>query len=160
MSRVDPQQGLLPSIVDRLIDADSAGTAWRRGYGVEQMEAAVRRDLEDLLNTRQALSHIPEGCPEVANSVVCYGLPDLTSYNAITPMQREELGRTIEAIIARFEPRLRDVRASLVDTATDKERRVRFRVAARLCLEPAPEVAFDTILELTTGHCSVKTPES
>jgi type VI secretion system protein ImpF len=94
------------------------------------------------------------------NSIVCYGLPDLTSFNAITSQQREAIGRTIESIIGVYEPRLREVRASLVDSGDQKERRIRFRVKARLCLEPAPEVAFDTIVELTTGHCSVKPPES
>jgi type VI secretion system protein ImpF len=159
MSRVNPEQGLLPSVLDRLIDPESAGTAWRHGYGVEQMEAAVRRDLEELLNTRQTFTRPPDEFPETAASIAAYGLPDLTSFNAITPQQREAIGRTIEAIIARFEPRLRDVRAALADAGDDKTRRVRFRVEARLCLEPAPEVAFDTILELTTGHCSVKPPE-
>ena len=36
------------------------------------------------------------------------------------------------------------------------ERTVRFHIDARLCLDPAPEVAFDTILELTTGHYAVR----
>jgi hypothetical protein len=33
---------------------------------------------------------------------------------------------------------------------------VKFRIEGRLCLDPAPEVAFDTTLELTTGHYSVR----
>ena len=35
------------------------------------------------------------------------------------------------------------------------DRSVRFRIEARLSVDPAPEVAFDTVLELTTGHYSV-----
>jgi type VI secretion system protein ImpF len=145
-------------VLDRLIDPESSGTAWRRGYGVEQMEAAVRRDLEDLLNTHQPISHIPEAFAEVQNSIIAYGLPDLTSFNAATPQQCEAIGRTIEAIIARYEPRLRDVRAALIPSDSEKNREVRFRVEAKLSLDPAPDVAFDTILELSTGHCSVKAP--
>jgi type VI secretion system protein ImpF len=138
------------------MDPDSAGTSWRRGYGLEDMEAVVRRDLEDLLNTRQTHAGLPQEYGEVYRSIVGYGLPDLTSLNPVTPHQRAELGRIIEAAIAHFEPRLRDVRAVVVDTADDKDRSVRYHVEARLCLEPAPEVAFDTILELSTGHYSVK----
>jgi type VI secretion system protein ImpF len=154
---VDPQQGLLPSILDRLIDPDAGGTAWRRGYGVEQMVEAVQRDLEDLLNTRQSYAGLPEGFAEVGRSVFGYGLPDLTSLNAITREQRQEIGRVLEAVIARFEPRLRDPTATLQEPEGAKvERTVSFRIKARLCVEPAPEVAFDTILELTTGQYSIK----
>lgn len=156
MARVDPNQGLMPSILDRLLDPESGGTAWRRGYGVEQMIDVVSRDLEDLLNTRQSHAGLPADFVETHNSLIGYGLPDLTSLEAITPQQREEIGRVIEGIIARFEPRLRDVKATLVAGADSKERTVRFRVEARLRLDPAPDVAFDAVLELATGQYSVK----
>jgi type VI secretion system protein ImpF len=156
MSRVDNQQGLMPSLLDRLIDPDSGGTSWRRGYGVEQMMEAVRRDLEDLLNTRQSLAGIPPGFIETEKSVIGYGLPDLTSLNAVTTQQREDIGRVIELIVSRFEPRLKDVRAVLTDAGSGKERTVRFHIEAKMCVDPAPEVAFDTILELTTGHYTIK----
>ena len=54
----DLPQGLMPSILDRLIDPDSAGTDARRGYGLTQMLEVIRRDLEDLLNTRQSIADI------------------------------------------------------------------------------------------------------
>ncbi len=157
MSRLDSQTGLMPSILDRLIDPDSGGTAWRRGYGVEQMVDAVRRDLEDLLNTRQSTAGEDlSGYPETVRSVVGFGLPDLTSLNAITLQQREDIGRVIEAVVAMFEPRLKDIKATMIDAdKSQKERSVKFRIDAKLRVDPAPEVAFDTILELTTGHTAV-----
>ena len=160
MPREEVEQGLMPSLIDRLIDPDSGGTAWRRGYGLEQMSDAVRRDLEDLLNTRQTQTEAVNAFPEVANSIVAFGLPDLVSLNSVTPQQRAEIGRLIETIVFRFEPRLKDVRASMIDEGDSKERKIRFRIDARLCVDPAPEVAFDTMLELTTGHYSVKQSES
>jgi type VI secretion system protein ImpF len=156
MSRVDPQQGLMPSILDRLTDPGSGGTAWRRGYGVEQMIDAVRRDLEELLNTRQSTHGLPAGFGEVENSLIGYGLPDLTTLDAYTTEQRAAIGRLIEAAIERYEPRLRGVQATMLEAGEGPERRVRFRIDARLCVDPAPEVAFDTVLELMTGHYSVK----
>jgi type VI secretion system protein ImpF len=156
MSRVDPNQALMPTVLDRLIDPDSGGTAWRRGYGVEQMVQVVQRDLEDLLNTRQSCADLPEAFKEVASSIIAFGLPDLTSINAITPNQREDIGRVIEHIVTTFEPRLKEVRAILTDPGDGKQRTVKFRIEARLCLEPAPEVAFDTVLELSNGHYSVQ----
>lgn len=156
MSRGNPVQGLMPSIIDRLIDPDSGGTAWRRGYGVEQMVDVVRRDMEDLLNTRQSSAGLPEEFHEVIHSLIAYGLPDLTSLNAFTPQQREDIGRIIEAVVGLFEPRLKEIRATMIEGSSNKERTVRFRIDAKLRVDPAPEVAFDTILELTTGQASIK----
>jgi type VI secretion system protein ImpF len=155
MSRLDPQMGLMPSLVDRLIDPESGGTAWRRGYGIEQMMEAVRRDLEDLLNTRQTSMGMPDDFVELRRSIVAYGLPDLISLDATTPQAREDIGRVIEAVVSIFEPRLKEIRATMLDPG-EKTRSVRFHIDARLRVDPAPEVAFDTILELTTGHTQVK----
>ena len=156
MAREAFEQGLLPSIIDRLIDPESGGTAWRHGYGVDDMVDSVRRDLEELLNTRQSHTGLADGFSAVRGSVLAYGLPDLTSVNSITPQQRAEIGRIIEAAVARFEPRLRDVRAVMLDPGDGKDRSVKFRIDARLNVDPAPDVAFETILELTSGHYSVQ----
>jgi type VI secretion system protein ImpF len=156
MPPIDPQQALMPSVLDRLIDPDSAGTVARRGYGINQMTEAVRRDLTDLLNTRLSCQGVSPEFDELLRSIFGFGLPDLTSLNAITPKDREGIGHIIEATVALFEPRLKDVRASVVDPGDSLERTVRFRIDARLCLDPAPAVAFDTILELTTGRYDVK----
>lgn len=157
MARIDPQMGLMPSLLDRLIDPESGGTAWRRGYGIEQMMDSVRRDLEELMNTRQSSVGMSEDFVETKRSVIAYGLPDLTSLDASTPQQREDIGRVIETVVAQFEPRLKDIRASMIDSGEkSKDRRVRFHIDAKLRVDPAPEVAFDTILELTSGHTDVK----
>ena len=159
MSSSDVPQSLMPSLVDRLTDPESAGTAWRRGYGIDQVVAAVQRDLEDLLNTRQSHMGLPEDFVEVNHSIMAFGLPDLTSLNAVNQTQREEIGRVIEKVITTFEPRLKDVRAFLLDNSNDQfQRSIQFRIEARLNVDPAPEVAFDTVLELTTGHYSIKSP--
>jgi type VI secretion system protein ImpF len=161
MPQGEPQQSLMPSLLDRLTDPESGGTAWRRGYGVEQMVVTVQRDLEDLLNTRQSTFGLSQDYPEVNQSIIAFGLPDLTSLNAVTSGQREEIGRVIEKIVTTFEPRLKDVRAFLLESTNERfERTLQFRIEARLNVDPAPEVAFDTVLELTTGHYSIKPPSS
>lgn len=149
------QDGLMPSMVDRLIDPDSAGTVWRRGYSVEQMINVVRRDVEDLLNTRQTQQGIPDELVEVHHSLACYGLPDIAGFEAISPQQQEAIGRAIESVVSKFEPRLKEVRATLTKATDGKSHNVSFRIDAKLHLEPAPEIAFETVLELTTGHYSV-----
>jgi type VI secretion system protein ImpF len=160
MARSDGQaqpQGLMPSLLDRLIDPDTAGTQWRFGYGVEQITDAVRRDLEELLNAHPPYSRLDPAWAELRKSVLQFGLPDLMSVEVSSQSQQDELARLVEDVILRFEPRLRNVRAVLIETGGLSERSVRFHVEARLNVDPAPEVAFETVLELSTGHASIKT---
>lgn len=154
MPQPDVEQQLMPSILDRLIDAEAGGAV--RGYGLDQMMDSVQRDLEDLLNTRDSDAGISEEYQELNHSILRYGLPDLTVFSALTPQQRDEIAQTLEAVVVRFEPRLRDVRARLIEDNEGPAQTIRFRIEARLNVDPAPEVAFDTILELTTGRYSVK----
>jgi type VI secretion system protein ImpF len=156
MPRTDLPPGFVPSLLDRLIDPEAGGTSWQRGYSVEEMTETIRRDLEDLLNTRRTDIDIPDDCTEVRRSLVAYGLPDLASVRADSAEQRTAIGRMLEGIIATFEPRLRNVRATLVDAGTNKDRSVKFRVEGRFRIDPAPEVVFDTVLELTGGRSTVQ----
>ncbi len=169
MPTLDPFQSLQPSVLDRLIDAASAGTPDRPGYNLRQMEDVVRRDLEDLLNTRRPPESIPGptgqrepffgGLEEVPTSIVNFGLRDLVYFDTLTPEMRSEFARHIEQVISTFEPRLRDVRVTVRDPAQVaetmkadfKRTAMYFHIEARLNLDPAPEVAFETVLELTKG---------
>jgi type VI secretion system protein ImpF len=154
MPRFETTTRLTPSLLDRLIDQEvEQGSS--RGYDHRQMIDVVRRDLEDLLNTRLTNTDVPATFVEVNNSVATYGLPDLTSVSADTAAQRAEIGRVIERVIERFEPRLRQVRARLVES-TGGLQTVRFQITAELNVNPAPEVGFETVLELMTGHASIK----
>ncbi|MGL4465286.1 MAG: type VI secretion system baseplate subunit TssE [Planctomycetia bacterium] len=150
--------GLLPSIIDRLIDSDSSGTTAAPGYTVEHVLDTVRRDLEELLNTRRTMDEAEESLPEVRRSLLAYGLPDLTTMPIATDRDRADLGRALKDILERFEPRLRDVRVTVKTIGTENfDRTLRFRIDARFRADPAPEVSFDTNLELSTGRYIVKT---
>lgn len=147
-----PIRGVQPSIMDRLIDPESAGTSIISGYSVSQMYDAVLRDLEDLLNSTHAFSNLDANFPETRNSIVLFGLPDLASIEAISAEQRAAIGGVIKKSVERFEPRLRNVRVSMVKNDVNTVRRsVQFRIDARLAVDPAPDVAFDTILDMGTG---------
>jgi type VI secretion system protein ImpF len=156
MSRISSQEGLKPSIIDRLIDPDSDGTSWRRGYNIEQMIDAVRMDLEDLLNSHQGDQHIPEEFVEVRKSIVAYGLPDLLSYQSSGPSGIRRIGEAIEVAISLSEPRLSEVRATLMDTKSVKSMKLDFEIQAKLRVDPSPEVAFVTVLKLTTGETTIQ----
>jgi len=108
VSRVDSHRGLEPSILDRLIPQDPAGLVRANGASVEQLVEAVRRDLEDLLNTRQTQRDLPSCYEELTRSVFTFGIPDVSLLSAMAQESRGEMARIIGELIERFEPRLRD----------------------------------------------------
>jgi type VI secretion system protein ImpF len=146
---------LLPSLKDRLLDPDSMGTRDRPGYSLSQIIESVRDDLEELLNTRRSHKVLETQHAELAASIVTFGMPDITSIDATSPAKQEEIGRVIEKAIMLHEPRLRNVRATLV-RSRGPTLRLQFHVDAELQVDPAPAVAFDTVVELTTGQASVR----
>jgi type VI secretion system protein ImpF len=65
--------------------------------------------------------------------------------------------RQVEETVRRFEPRLESVVVS-IEPVRSSERMLRFRIDARLKIDPAPEpITFDTVLQLSSGEYSVRT---
>lgn len=89
MSRLDAKTRLVPSVLDRLIDPDTETTAWQRGYGPEQMLAAVKRDLEELLNTHQSNQDLPPEWEQLSDSLLTYGVPDLVSVSVSNASEKD-----------------------------------------------------------------------
>jgi type VI secretion system protein ImpF len=155
MAPGDAPFGLVPSILDRLIAPDADGSAWRRGFGLEQVRDAVRRDLEDLLNTHRSHADLPPGFEELENSVFTYGMPDPSSLSSMADKQGE-IARTIATLVARFEPRLRDIDVRVMEQPDIHHRRIRFQIEAKFRIEPFSDVEFETVLELSSGHTSIE----
>ncbi len=158
-SRVRPDQPLLPSVLDRLIDLDPAVStepAQSRTQMIRELRAAVRRDLELLLNTRQRFADVPAEFAEVAKSILTYGLADFSGSGPSGAKERQELCRKIEGVIRRNEPRLLAVKVDLVTDGDPTDRTLRFRIDALMRADPAPEpVVFDTVMEPTTTTFTV-----
>ncbi len=149
--------GMMPSVFDRIVDPESLGTRARPGFSVDDLVASVRRDVEDLLNTRQNQDRTIEEFPQLAGSVYRFGLPEMVSMRASSPEDRQKIGRVLEKIIGQYEPRLSNIRAVLVgDTKDTKHGTVNFRIEAKLRLDPAPEVVFETLLEFATGQTRIE----
>lgn len=157
---ISKHKELLPSFLDRLIDAGQADTSGAVVYTLEQMIDTVRADLEELLNTRQAQSLLDCPYPLVKESILGYGLPDLNSIPGATARDSEAIGEHISMLIERFEPRLKNVRVEIDSEGNvpkDEMRQLRFQISAALNVDPAPEVGFETIVELSTGQTIVQT---
>lgn len=148
------------SVLDRLIDdepKESMEAPMARSRSLAKLKAAVRRDLEWLLNSRQTADPAPDDCPELLRSVYNYGLPDITSANLMSVDGRLRLMRAMEAALAVFEPRLANVRVILNSTAGDRSPQIRFTVEGMLRVDPSPEhVSFDTLLEVASGEYKVQ----
>jgi type VI secretion system protein ImpF len=160
MSEIRTDQLLLPSVLDRLIDNDPQvhrEPPLTRNQLLRDLKLAVRRDLENLLNTRIRCLPWPPELSELKQSLVTYGIPDLTGTSLGSSKEREEFRRTIQSVILLYEPRLKKLYVSLRDQTEAIDRTIRFHIEAILQAEPAPEpVAFDSTLRLTTGSFEVK----
>jgi type VI secretion system protein ImpF len=156
--RTDNEVRITPSIFDRLLDFEPELTSEApksRAKSLRELKQSVRRDLEWLLNTRRTPIEVDASLEETTRSLVMYGLPDFTGVSAKSPSEQKRLLKEIETALKQFEPRLIDLRVSL-EPPTAVERLLKFRIEARLKVEPAPEpVAFDTILQLGSGEYKV-----
>jgi type VI secretion system protein ImpF len=159
MARNDPGVNITLSVLDRLTDSDPSARTdpvipWAQSF--RETKAAVRRDLEWLLNTRQSPEPAADDLALASKSVFNFGLPDITSLTLQSANDRARLLRTLETTITRFEPRIQDARV-YVDNVVPGSRTLRFRIDGLLRIDPAPErVSFDTVLELSSGQYEVK----
>jgi type VI secretion system protein ImpF len=168
MPRTDSEIRVTPSVLDRLLDYEpevSAEPLPSRAKSLRQMKQSVRRDLEWLLNARRSAPALlgdeqADGdggvARELLNSLVCYGLPDFSAASIFSALDQNRIRRALESAVAKFEPRLRDVKVILLPLR-EHERALRFRIDARLRVEPAPEpVTFDTVLHIHSGEYRIE----
>jgi len=151
VSRFDNEVRIVPSVLDRLLDdrpEETREAPASRQTSLRLLKQSVRRDLEWLLNTRVEPGVAAAEGSELSKSVACYGLPDFTAWNVRGGADQETLRRAVEDAVARFEPRLAAVQVSL-ETVSEVDRTLKFRIEARLRVEPVPEpVTFDSVLQL------------
>jgi type VI secretion system protein ImpF len=151
MPRIDPDQPLQPSVLDRLLDSNpelSRDPPKSRGQHLAELRHAIRRDLEALLNTRQRCRSWPEDLTELDRSLLAYGVSDFTAASLGSDEQRETFRREIEAVIRANEPRFVSVKVVLLENAERLDRTLRFRIEALMHADPAPEpVTFDSFLD-------------
>ena len=151
-------ENIIPSLLDRLIDNDpdlSKETAQDRYLDIRQIKAQVVRDLENLLNTRRHIFDPPDEFREVNESLFTYGVNDFISQNPGNISVRKAIKQDLEKVIARFEPRLKNV--SVVVEGDSMVNSLRFRINAMLVVEPESEpVSFDTFFDVNRGEYTVK----
>ncbi|MEO7495557.1 MAG: type VI secretion system baseplate subunit TssE [Massilia sp.] len=151
-------KGFTPGLFDRLMDVPVSGAtnATVSRMSIEDLKDSVARDLEALLNTRTV---IPEGLlkqyPECSRSIVTYGLNDFAGRSLSSADDRAFICTCLEQAIARHEPRLRKVRASL-EIRDDAINRLNFAITALLVVSSSQEpVNFDAVLQPSSLHYTI-----
>ncbi len=152
-------QPIQVSILDRLLDDEpdrQQDAPQTHSQMLRDLKQAVRRDLENLLNTRWRCVAWPPDLGELETSLVNYGIPDFCGGN-IGADNPDTLLEIIQFTIRHFEPRLKNVRVSRPDKSERVDRTLPFRIDAVLCVDPIEDrVAFDSALEINTGNVRVE----
>jgi len=130
------------------------------------LREAVRRDIEALFNTERfegvplrtpheaALqSDDPPGLadfPEVRRSVVNFGVPAFAGRSS-RDFDREALARELKAVLATFEPRLKES-ATRVTVSTSEKTGITIEIDGLLVMSPVPErLRLRTLVDLENG---------
>lgn len=160
MAQVRDSDQLLPSVFDRLIDLEPTvpqDTPQSRSQVLHELKQSVRRDLQNLLNTRWRCDIWPPDYEELELSLVNYGIPDFSGVNMGGPDNQQRLIAIVERAIEFFEPRF--LRFSLVQSGREEsfDRTLRFKIEGLLRAEPAPEpVSYDTVMDVSSAEFQVR----
>lgn len=160
MVSINKKKKLRPSILDRLIDNDPGNNIEKdpdQHQKLKDLRNSVRRDLENLLNTRFRMIEPPDNFTELKKSLLNYGLPDLATVNISDKIKQKEFIEHLETILIDFEPRFKTVNVNYMENSDSLDRSLRFRIDATLYADPSPEiVVFDSVLEPVTRTVNVE----
>ncbi len=162
MAELTQKERLQPSLLDRLTDEEPDARQESRDKRVlspARLRECVRRDLTWLLNTTNLASLQNLGdYPEVAQSVINFGMPDLAGHTAAS-IDLRALERLLSKVIWDFEPRL--LKNSVKITLLNDEQKMNhnamcFDIEAELWAQPLPLRLFlRTEIDLENGGVSV-----
>jgi type VI secretion system protein ImpF len=158
---------LQPALLDRLTDespAERSEPDERRLMSKAQLRQAVLRDLGWLFNASQPQPGWSESHPELAGSVLNFGLPPLAGQR-VSRLDVTQLERTIVQAILRFEPRILpqtlSVHALASESVLDTHNMIEFEIRGHLWAQPVPlEVLLRTKLDLEAGQVEVRDASS
>lgn len=163
MAELTHSERLQPSLLDRLVDdqPDQKEEAPdSRFITLSKLREVVKRDLADLLNTcHLAATEDLSEYPEVARSVLNFGVPDLTGVS-LHSIDIGALERMVRQAIIDFEPRiLRDTVRVQAFVAEDQmnHNALTFQIEGDLWAEPAPvPIVLQSSFDLESGVVVVR----
>ena len=161
MAELTTQERLQPSLLDRLTD-DEPGKAdesrEKRVISATRLRDCVTRDMSWLLNCVNLGGDALADYPEVAGSVLNFGIPDLTGA-ALSGIKADALRRQVRDAILAFEPRLTPATLQVTvkaDTQRMDRQSLVFNIASEMWAQPIPlNLYLKTEVDLETGRFNV-----
>lgn len=162
MAELTPQERLQPSLLDRLTDKapdTKSESRDRRVLSMRLLRQAVLRDLAWLLNTGHLeTTEDLDAYPQVRDSVLNYGMPDITGSTA-SGTDTSALERSVKDVIIKFEPRISQdsLHVSIArDQSAAGRNAMVFTIEGQLWAEPTPIMLYlKTEVDLETGDVAV-----
>ncbi len=162
MSEITSNETLQPSLLDRLADnepSEKKESREKRVLSTKQLRMSVIRDLTWLLNAsnREVMGDMAL-YPEVKDSVLNYGMPDLSGRVAIG-MDIIQLEKLMIKIISFFEPRIikRSLSVKVFKTEGMNRTAISFDIEADIWAQPLPlHLYLKTELDLETGEITLE----
>lgn len=162
MAELTTQERLQPSLLDRLTDDEPdklEESRDKRVLSATRLRDCVTRDVSWLLNCVSLDVDVDlEDYPEVARSVLNFGIPDLTGAS-LSGINADTLQRQIKDAILAFEPRLT---ANTLRIAVNADHRrmdrqaLMFNIESEMWAQPIPLNLFlKTEVDLETGNFKV-----
>jgi len=106
-------------LFDRLGASGAAGQTASRSTDRRLLFQSILDELSRLLNSRSPV--LPEYAEWANGTVLDYGIPDLSSVTPAREGDRQKVAEIIERRVAAYEPRLCDVRASVMPSPGDSQ---------------------------------------
>lgn len=162
MAELTSQERLQPSLLDRLTDDDPAHQQEgrdQRVLSIRRLREGVRRDLAWLFNTTN-LSVVQDlgPFPEVADSVLNYGIPELSGLTVVS-LPVVELERQIRQAILTYEPRIlpNTLQVHVITNLQEMDQQaLAFEISGDLWAQPIPEQLYlKTEIDLELGDVKV-----
>jgi type VI secretion system protein ImpF len=156
------QDRLQPSLLDRLIDdapQEAQESRDRRVLSLRKLREGVLRDLGWLLNSvNLAATTDLSAYPEVAKSVMNYGMPDLTGMTVST-LDLKSIELLVKEVIVNFEPRIlaNTLKVTMRAGADgNSHNTVGFDIEGELWAQPVPlKLLLKTDIDLEAGFVNV-----
>ena len=163
MANHDLRDRLQPVLLDRLTDLAPTSRVEADDHRVmnkAQIREAVLRDLGWLLNAVKPMPAQVDAYPQVAASVLNYGLPPMSGQMA-SKVDVNLLERTIKLAIQQFEPRViegsLEVKALETSSVLDTHNVIEFEIRGFMWAQPVPlELLLRTQIDLEAGQIEVR----
>ncbi len=161
MAELLQSERLQPSLLDRLCDDDPENnqeSREQRVLSVRRLRQSVLRDIAWLLNAVSLESAQSfESYPEAAQSVINFGIPDLSGHT-ISNNDAPEIEKQIRKALLNFEPRIlpNTLRVRVISSDAYNHNAMNFDIEGDLWMQPLPlRLYLKTQLDLETGNVVV-----